>query len=129
MPTPAQRENGMLTGVYMDQPVIYKQSTCYPIVNIREINYGEPHRHRETHSTSQGATQTSQPVSSSEHAEIIKQHEEMMKMLAAMQKPKVSGLSGDAEPVKTYPLSAVIIMGVGALAFGMVASKLYFGRK
>ena len=128
MPTPAQRENGMLTGVYMDQPVIYKHSTCYPIVNIHEINYGEPHRHRETHSTPNGATQISQPQSSAEHAEIIKQHEAMMKLLANMQKPQMSGLNGDPTET-TYSIKSLIILGVGALAFGVVASKLYFGRK
>jgi hypothetical protein len=127
MPTPNQKA-AQMDGIYMDQPVIYKHSTCYPIVNIGEVNYGEPRKHRESYSSPAGATQISKPADDSDHAEIIKQHEEMMKMLANLQNQKMSGLSGDT-PDATYSMKSLIILGIGALAFGFVASKLFFGRK
>ena len=123
MPTPNQRA-AQMDGVYMDQPVIYKHSTCYPIINIHEINYGEPRRHRETHSDTHGATQISDPQSSAEHAEIIKQHEEMLKLL---QKPKMSGLAGLTD--STYSTTSLVIAGIGMALIGFFVSDIVFGKK
>lgn len=125
MPTPNQRA-AQMDGIYMDQPVIYKHSTCYPIVNIGEINYGDPHRYRETHSDARGATQISMPPQSAEHAQIIKQHEEMLKLL---QQKKISGLSGVEIPSSRYSVKSLIIIGIGMTLIGTVASSMIFGKK